>query len=45
VLLLEFQEAGNYAAVAALSVMLVLALGALVMLLQLLGARVGVQTQ
>ena len=44
VLVLEFQEAGNYAAVAALSVMLVLALGLLVTVLQLLGARVGVQT-
>jgi iron(III) transport system permease protein len=44
VLLLEFQEAGNYAAVAALSVMLVVALGLLVTVLQLVGARVGVQT-
>jgi iron(III) transport system permease protein len=44
VLILEFQEAGNYAAVAALSVMLVIALAALVSLLQLLGARIGVQT-
>ena len=44
VLLLEFQEAGNYAAVAALSVALVVALAVLVTLLQLLGARIGVQT-
>jgi iron(III) transport system permease protein len=45
VLILEFQEAGNYAAVAALSVLLVLALAALVTVLQLLGARIGVQMQ
>ena len=45
VLILEFQEAGNYAAVAALSVMLVAALAALVTLLQFLGARIGVQMQ
>jgi iron(III) transport system permease protein len=44
VLILEFQEAGNYAAVAALSLMLVAALGALVGLLQMLGGKVGVQT-
>jgi iron(III) transport system permease protein len=43
VLILEFQEAGNYAAVAALSVLLVVALAALVALLQALGARIGVQ--
>jgi iron(III) transport system permease protein len=45
VLILEFQEAGNYAAVAALSVMLVVALAALVSLLQFLGAKIGVQMQ
>jgi iron(III) transport system permease protein len=45
VLILEFQEAGNYAAVAALSVMLVLGLGVLVTVLQVLGAKVGVQSQ
>ena len=44
VLILEFQEAGNYAAVAALSVLLVLGLGVLVSVLQALGARVGIQT-
>jgi len=44
VLILEFQEAGNYAAVAALSVLLVLGLGVLVSLLQILGAKIGVQT-
>lgn len=45
VLILEFQEAGNYAAVAALSVMLVVALAALVSVLQFLGAKIGVQMQ
>jgi iron(III) transport system permease protein len=45
VLILEFQEAGNYAAVAALSVMLVVGLGALVSVLQVLGAKIGVQAQ
>ena len=44
VLILEFQEAGNYAAVATLSVLLVLGLGVLVTLLQILGAKIGVQT-
>jgi iron(III) transport system permease protein len=44
VLILEFQEAGNYAAVAALSVLLVVGLGVLVSLLQILGAKIGVQT-
>jgi iron(III) transport system permease protein len=45
VLILEFQEAGNYAAVAALSVMLVVALALLVGFLQMLGAKIGVQMQ
>src|SRR5712691_699298 len=44
VLILEFQEAGNYAAVAALSVLLVLGLAVLVTMLQILGAKIGVQT-
>jgi iron(III) transport system permease protein len=44
VLILEFQEAGNYGAVAALSLMLVAALVALVSLLQILGGKIGVQT-
>jgi iron(III) transport system permease protein len=44
VLILEFQEAGNYAAVAALSVLLVVALAALVTVLQILGGKIGVQT-
>jgi iron(III) transport system permease protein len=44
VLILEFQEAGNYAAVAALSVLMVVALAALVSVLQVLGAKIGVQT-
>ncbi|HEV7662254.1 MAG TPA: iron ABC transporter permease, partial [Chloroflexota bacterium] len=44
VLILEFQEAGNYAAVAALSVLLVVALAALVTVLQIVGGKIGVQT-
>jgi iron(III) transport system permease protein len=44
VLILEFQEAGNYGAVAALSLMLVAALVMLVSLLQILGGKIGVQT-
>jgi iron(III) transport system permease protein len=44
VLILEFQEAGNYGAVAALSILMVIALAVLVTILQRLGGRVGIQT-
>lgn len=45
VLILEFQEAGNYTAVAALSILMVLAMAILVAIIQKVVGRVGIQAR